>query len=188
MASKNPFDGFRIEVDPEKLDEAVRSLRGRLDGLRDRVEQGVADARHTRVRILRNGAPLGPDLPLTVLLAGEGVALAALGPLWTLIANLGARAVLEVVFLHASEELVEEGRAHFGDGEVEEAERCYRAALDKRPGDPSAHYHLGVLLRVTGRVEDARAALHRAAAGPEGHPDVIKAADLLSRMDGTRTL
>lgn len=185
---KNPFEGFRVEVDPERIDEAVKQLRARFDELRERAERGLEDARHTKVRITRKGRQLGPDIPLTVLLAGEGVALAALGPLWTLLANLGARAVLEVDFLHVSDELVDEGRAQWAEGESEAAERSYRDALSKRPNDPTALYHLGVLLRVTGRLDEARSALSRAAGGPEGHPDVIKAAELLARMDGRRTL
>ena len=185
---RNPFDGFRIEVDPEKVEEAARAVRTRLEALRDTMEAGLADARHRTVRITRNGRQIGPDLPLTVLLAGEGVALAALGPLWTILANLGARAVLEVEIIHAADELVAEGRAAYADGEVATAEARYRDALARRPSDPGALYHLAVLLRVTGRVDEARSVLARAVTGPPDHPDVVRAAELLARMDGARTL
>jgi Flp pilus assembly protein TadD len=74
------------------------------------------------------------------------------------------------------------------DGELAEAEKRYRKALDKRPDDPSALYNLGTLLRVTGRDEEATSALRRAAMGPEGHPDVLRATEALDRMQGKRKL
>ena len=53
---RNPFDGFRVEVDPEKVEEAARAVRTRLEALRDTVEAGLADARHRA----SCGAILGP--------------------------------------------------------------------------------------------------------------------------------
>lgn len=185
---RNPFDGFRVEVDPEKVDEALKRLRDRLESARDAVEEGVTQARHTKVRVSYKGKQLGGDLPLSVFLAGEGVALAAIGPLYALLANLGAKAMLEVEFVHASDQLVRDGREAYGHGEVVEAERLYRDALARRRDDPAALYHLGVLLRVTGREDEAVACFRKAAMGPEGHPEVTRAAELLDRLAGKRTL
>jgi Flp pilus assembly protein TadD len=120
-----------------------------------------------------------------VFLAGEGVAFWLLSPLPALLVNLGAKAVLDVEFVHDADELVQEGLQAYLDGEVELAERRYREALRKRPDDPTALYNLGTLLRVSGRVDEARAALRHAAMGPENHPDVLRASQALARLDGT---
>jgi tetratricopeptide (TPR) repeat protein len=188
VADRNPFERLRLEIDPDKLDEAVRLLRERLLAARDKVEEGVTLAQHTKVRVSYKGRRLGPDLPLPVFLAGEGVALAALGPLITLVGNLAGKAVLEIEFVHEADALVAEGRAAWEQGEVEQAERRYRDALDKRRDDPAALYHLGVLLRVTGRADEALDAFRRAAMGPPGHPDVARASEQVERLQGKRTL
>ena len=67
------------------------------------------------------------------------------------------------------------------NGEIAEAEEAYREALRMRPGDVSALYNLGVLLRVSGRKDEALECLEQAAAEPS-HPDGAKAREMLSRI------
>jgi len=181
---RNPFEGFKIELDPERMEEFSKTLRAKLDELRGRVKEGVDQGRYTKVRISYRGKPVGPDLPMGALLAGEGLALLAFGPLWTLLGNLGARAMLEVQILHEAEELVAQGVDAWLAGDSEKAEARYRDALERRRDDTAALYNLGVLLRVTGRVDEALVVLRKAAMGPEGDPDVAKASELLGRMEG----
>jgi Tfp pilus assembly protein PilF len=50
-----------------------------------------------------------------------------------------------------------------------------------RPGDVGANYNLGVLLRVSGRPEQALECLRLAAAHPE-HPDAARARELIDKM------
>ncbi len=168
-------DGFRLEIDPEKIEETLKSLR-------DQVRESFTAGRYTKVRLSYRGKQVGPDLPLAVFLAGEGVAFFMMSPLAALLVNLGAKAVLDVEFLHEADELVQEGLAHYLDGELEEAEACYRRALDRRPEDAAALYNLGTLLRVTGRKDEALGVLRKAAMGPEGHPDVVRAAEAVEKM------
>lgn len=172
---KNPFEGFRLEVDPEQVEETLRELR-------ERVSQTFQASRYTRVRLSYRGTRLGPDIPLAVFLAGEGVAFWLLSPLPALLVNLGAKAVLDVEFVHEADELVQEGLQHYLDGRVDDAEKAYRKALRKRPDDPAALYNLGVLLSVQGRTDEARQVLRQAVMGPEGHPDVTRASEALSRL------
>jgi tetratricopeptide (TPR) repeat protein len=172
---KNPFEGYRIEIDPERIEKVWQTLR-------DRARGAVAEGRHTRVRLSYKGQPIGPDIPLAVLLAGEGAAVWLISPIGALLVNLGAKAFLDVEFIHASDELVAEGIKFYLDGDTEAAEKCYRDALQRRPDDPSALYNLGVLLRVTGRKEEALAVFRRAAMGPEGHPDVAKASEAADKL------
>lgn len=164
---------FRWEFDPEQVQASLDGLRDRLRGL---VEQG----RYTRVRISYKGRPLIADLPVATLLAAETLTLPLAGPLWLLIVNLGVKAFLEVEFIHESDEKVREGVELFTDGEVDAAEARYREAIRMKPGHPLAHYHLGVLLRVTGRREEALAAFEQALQG-DGE-EAKKAAEAIEKM------
>jgi len=186
--TRNPFEGFRVEIDPEKLDDAVRELRDRILTMRGKVEEGVALGRYTKVRIHYKGRPISPDLPLSAFLAGQGVALVAIGPLYTVLANLAGRAVLDVRFVHEAEEWVTKGQRAWQDGEPSEAESAYREALRRRADDPGALYGLAVILRVTGRREEALQLLRRAVLQDPEHPDVVRASELLRKMEGKRRL
>jgi len=184
MADPQPkklFENFRIEVDPERIDESVRNLTARV---RELVDQG----RFTKVRIKYRGKPLMKDIPLGVFVATEAITFWYAGLLTALVANLGVRAVIEVELVHDAAVRVAEGVKHYMDGEVELAEESYREALRMKPGDPSALYNLGVLLRVTGRRKDALGVLEQAAA-LSGHPDSVRAQEVLDKMKrGPRTI
>jgi len=172
--SRNPFEAFKVEIDPDRIDESVRALTDRLAQL---VEQG----RHVKVRLKYRGRPLMKDIPLSVVAAAQIAGFWYAGIMQALVVNLGVKALLEVEFIHEADELVIEGQQRFGEGEVEAAEALYREALRMKPGDAAAHYNLGVLCRVTGRRDEAVANFEKAAAVP-GHPDAARAADALDRL------
>ena len=168
-------EGFRLEIDPDRIEETLKRLR-------DQVRGSFTAGRYTKVRLSYRGKAVSPDLPLAVFLAGEGVAFFLMSPLAALLVNLGAKAVLDVEFIHEADELVQEGLALYLDGDLEEAEERYRRALDRRPDDAAALYNLGTLLRVTGRKEEALDVLRKAAMGPEGHPDVLRASEAVEKL------
>jgi tetratricopeptide (TPR) repeat protein len=175
------FEDFRLEIDPERVDDAVRSLG---EQARKLVDQG----RYTRVRLKYKGKPLMPDIPMGVFLATEAVTFWYTGLLRALVVNLGMRTVIEVEFIHNADEKVAEGIDLYMAGEVEAAEAKYREALRMKVGDPAALYNLGVLLRVTGRRAEAMECFEKAAE-VEGHPDAPRATEALERMKrGPRTL
>ena len=169
------FPGFEFEIDPDRIEET-------LSRLRDRLRESFVAGRYTKVRLSYRGKAIGPDIPLAVFLAGEGVAFRLLSPLAARLVNLGAKALLDVEFVHEADELVQEGLALYLEGEIDAAERKYREALDRRPDDPAALYNLGTLLRVTNRPDEALSVLRRAAMGPEGHPDVKRAAEAVEKL------
>ena len=173
---KRPFDGFRVQIDPDRVEETLKQIR-------EQIRESFAASRYTKVRLSYKGKAIVPDIPLAVFLATEGVTFWLISPLPALLVNLGAKAFLEVEFIHAADELVQEGLELYMDGELDEAEKRYRRALEKRPDDPAALYNLGTLLRVTGRKEDALRTLRQAAMGPEGHPDVVRAAEAIERIE-----
>jgi tetratricopeptide (TPR) repeat protein len=172
---RNPFQGFRIEVDPERVEETLTALR-------DRVEETVSRGRYTKVRLSYRGKAIGPDVPLSLILGAEGIAFWVMSPIAALLVNLGAKAFLDVEFIHEADELVREGIDLYLDGEIDAAKKKYEEALRKRSDDPAALYNLGVALRVSGDNDKATEVLRKAAMGPEDHPDVIKASELLERM------
>lgn len=180
-----PPEGFRIEFDPERVDEAMRALRERIQSYAPsgaRFRESLSAGRYTKVRLSFRGKAVGPDIPLAVFLAGEGVAFWLMSPIAALLVNVGAKSVLDVEFIHEADELVQEGLALYLDGELELAEQRYREALERRPEDPAALYNLGTLLRVSGRTDEALKVLRRAAMGTEGHPDVVRASEAVERM------
>jgi tetratricopeptide (TPR) repeat protein len=170
-------EGFKVEFDPAHLESALSKVR---EHARDWVDQ----ARYTHVRFSYRGRSLGPDVPLAWVLAGEGVAFWLTGGLATLLVNVGAKAVLDVQFVHLVDEAVRRGLLAYLDGDLSEAESAYRQALEWKPEDPAANYNLGVLLRITGRREEALRRLRAAAMGPEDHPDVARAAEALRKLEG----
>jgi hypothetical protein len=179
------FDGevfrrFKIDVDPDRVDESVERLT-------EQVRKAVVRGRYTKVRILYKGKPLMRDIPLGVFMAAEAVSFWYAGLLRALVVNLGARTVLEVVFIHEADEDVLRGRDAYDSGEVTEAEAAFRAALEKEAQHTEALYRLGILLRVTGQRDEAIERLEAAAAG-EG-PFAARATEALERMKrGPRTL
>jgi tetratricopeptide (TPR) repeat protein len=172
---KNPWlERIAVELDPERMDQSLRVL---TDKLRHYAEQG----RYTRVRIKYKGKPIIPDVPLFALIAVEAATLWWAGPLRVLVVNLGVKTFVEIELVHAAGEKVQEAQALFLDGEVEQAEALYREALRIKPGDPSALFHLGVLLKVTGKKDQAKECFS-AAAESEDHPDAERAAQALAKM------
>ena len=175
------FENFELEIDPTKVDEAFRALSTRV---RDLVDQG----RYTKVRIKYRGKALLPDVPLGVFVATEAATLWYAGILRALLVNLGARAIIEVEFIHDAVGRVAEGIELYMAGEIEAAEEKYREALRMKKDDGSALYNLGVLLRVTGRRDEALGCFEKVAA-MTGHPDAERATDALTRLKrGPRTL
>ena len=178
---KDLFEGFNLEIEPEKIDEAIRTLR-------DRARTAVEQSRYTKVRIKYRGKPLMGDIPLGVFVATEALTFWYGGLIRALMVNLGVRTILEVEFVHDADAELAKGLVAYQAGDVEEAEACYRSALEMRPDHPSTLVHLGVLLRVTGRRKEAMEALEKAAEDAES-PDGIKAAEILTKMArGPRTL
>ncbi len=168
------FQKFQWQVDPEDLDTSLKELG---DKLRRVYDQG----RYTKVRISFKGRQLLPDIPIGVLIAGEAASFWLIGPLRAIVFALGVKSFVDVELVHEASGRVREGVDLYMDGEVDRAEEKYREALRMRPGDTSALYNLGVLLRVTGRKDEALSCFKQAAEDEE-HPDGARARETLGRM------
>ena len=165
----------RIEIDPERLDESIADLGEKIRGLYD---QG----RYTKVRLKYKGKQIGPDIPMGLVLAGEIATALWAGPLRLVVVNLGIKAIIDIELVHEASNKVREGLDYYADGEVELAEEKYREALRMKPGDIGALYNLGVVLRVTGRKDEAKECFLEAAEDEE-HPDGKRAREALGRME-----
>jgi tetratricopeptide (TPR) repeat protein len=165
----------RIEIDPENMDDSLRLLGEKIRGLYD---QG----RYTKVRLKYKGKQIGPDIPMGLVLAGELATAIWAGPLRVVVVNLGIKAIIDIELVHEASNKVREGLDYYGDGEVELAEQKYREALKMKPGDTGALYNLGVVLRVTGRKDEAKESF-LSAAEDEEHPDGKRAREALGRME-----
>ena len=145
---KKMLDKIQVELDPEKIEKSITTLQ-------DKVRRLTNDGLYTKVRIKFRDRVIVPEIPLGVFLAAEAATFWYAGLIRALAVNLGMRTFIEVEFIHKSAEKVAEGKKAFEEGEVELAESLYREALEMRADDPIACYHLGVLLRVTGRRDEA---------------------------------
>ena len=172
------FKRLRVEIDPDQIEQSIRELG-------EKVRQVAADGRYTKVRIKFRGKTIIPDVPLSAFIAIEAVTFWYGGIIRALAVNLGVKTFIDIEFIHEGDQLVAAGQALFVDGETEAAEQKYREALSMRPQDPAANYHLGVLLRVLQRTEEAIACLEIAAA-TEDYENSEKAAQLIERLKGPR--
>lgn len=175
------FARFRLNLDPERFDQNLRELGATI---RDTVQTH----RFSKVRVTYRGRALLPDIPVAAFIAGEVAGFWWAGPLRVLVVHLGLGTFVDVTLVNEADDLIREGQALFVDGEVEAAEERYRKALKMRPNDPAALFALGSLLRVTGRRDEAVAALEQAARKVD-HPDGKRATEVLERMQrGRRSL
>ena len=88
------------------------------------------------------------------------------------------------------EDLIEEGEALYLMGDLEAAAERYRAAIAMDATDPKPYYHLGVLLRVAGRTDEALAVLEKAVIANPEHRDGRRAATLITiikRLDSAES-
>ena len=174
---KEFVENIRVEIDPKELDKSLKNIQ-------DQARKVAADGRYTKVRVKYSGKQLGPDIPLGIFLAAEAATFWYAGLIRALVVNFGARSFIDIEFVHEGTEKVSEGRELYADGEIEAAEACYREALQIRSDDPYAHYHLGVLLRVSGRKKEASKHL-QIAASAQNFEHSQKAQDILDRMSNT---
>ena len=174
------ISSFKVEIDPDEIESSIQALQRK-------AKEMAADGRYTKVRIHFRGKQVAPEMPLAVFMAAEAATFWYAGLMRALAFNLGARSLLEIEFIHLADEKIAEGVDLFEDGEVDEAEACFRAALEMVPHHPEANYRLAVLLRITARRDDAIEHFEKVAKSDSEWSD--KAKQALERMQrGKKTL
>lgn len=160
-----PRGTLPFEIDPKKVEESLKKFR-------DQLVQLTKKGRYTKVRFKFRGKQLLPDLPLAAVVAVEGATFYWTGLLRLLVFNLAGRAVIDVELVNDSEKRITAGKEALLSGDLDEALKAFREALDMDPENPVVHLNLGVAYKLKGQKDVARLALTKAKAldphGPTG--------------------
>ena len=160
-----PKNTLPFEIDPKKVEDSLKKFR-------DQLIQLTKKGRYTKVRFKFRGKQLLPDLPLAAVVAVEGATFYWTGLLRLLVFNLAGRAVIEVELVNDSEKRITTGKEALLSGDLDEALKAFREALDMDPENAVVHLNLGVAYKLKGQKEVARMALQKAksldAHGPTG--------------------
>jgi tetratricopeptide (TPR) repeat protein len=160
-----PKNTLPFEIDPKRVEDSLKKFR-------DQLVQLAKKGRYTKVRFKFRGKQLLPDLPLAAVVAVEGATFYWTGLLRLLVFNLAGRAVIEVELVNDSEKRITTGKEALLSGDLDEALKAFREALEMDPENPLVHLNLGVAYKLRGQKEVARMALQKAktldAHGPTG--------------------
>lgn len=170
-----PKNTLPFEIDPKKVEESLKKFR-------DQLVQLTKKGRYTKVRFKFRGKQLLPDLPLAAVVAVEGATFYWTGLLRLLVFNLAGRAVIDVELVNDSEKRITVGKEALLSGDLDEALKAFREALDMDPENAVVHLNLGVAYKLKGQKEVARLALTKAKSlDPQG-PTGMEADRLLTGL------
>lgn len=140
---------FSLEVMGDNVTEVMGSLRNKVAYWADR-------GRYNKIRIMRGGKPVLPDIPIAAVMAFEAATFFWMGPLRAVITNAVGRVFFEVELVNEAEEHYKRGLEHFLAGDMRDAEDCLERALRIDERYPRAHLQLGVLRKIQGADEVAQ--------------------------------
>lgn len=170
-----PKNTLPFEIDPKKVEDSLKKFR-------DQLVQLTKKGRYTKVRFKFRGKQLLPDLPLAAVVAVEGATFYWTGLLRLLVFNLAGRAVIEVELVNDSEKRITTGKEALLSGDLDEALKAFREALDMDPENAIVHLNLGVAYKLKGQKEVARMALQKAKTLDAHGPTGMEADRLLSGL------
>ena len=167
---------FRLDIAGKDAGQIARELARET---RYWMQRG----RFTRVRILRRGEPVTPDIPVAGMLAAEALSIVLLGPLRLVLAHVAGQLFFDVELVSDASVPLKAAREHYAQGELAAAAREAERALKIDPRLADAEVFLGVLAKVRGEIDVARRHWQRAREldpqGQIGH----EALELLRRLD-----
>lgn len=156
---------FTVELVGDQLGQTIAQIV-------KEAQYWVNKGRYNKVRIVRAGKPVLPDIPVGALIAVEAATFFYSGLLRSVLANVAGKVLFEVQLINDAKEHLTRGRALFLSGDLDEALNEMQAALAIDARDPEIHVALGSLLRAMGDREAAIAALRQAfkldPEGPQG--------------------
>lgn len=145
---------FTVELVGDQLGQAIGQIV-------KEAQYWAKRGRYNKVRILRGGKPVLPDIPVGALLAVEAATFFWSGLLRGVIANVAGKVLFEVVLINDAHEHLKTGREHFLHGDLDEAFKEMQAALAIDERDPEIHLALGSLQRARGRRDEAISSLKK---------------------------
>lgn len=164
----------------ELIDGASKALNTAGTTAKRLVDQG----RHRKVRISRNGKAIMPDIPLAAFAAAEAASFASAGFARAIVGNVVGRFLFDVEIVNEADKYFKVGTERFLEGDFERAEQAFLKAVRIDDTHAAAYLQLGILYRMRGEDEQARAVLVRAAHLDDAGDVGRKAGDLLRALDG----
>lgn len=137
------------------LEVAGKDLGVVMAELKDDISYWVQKGRYNKVRVLRNGKPVLPDIPVGAVLALEAASLAWAGALRTAVVNVAGRLLFKVELINDAAEHLAAARTHYEKGDLDEAEAEAVKALKVDSRYPDAFLLLGITAKVRGKKEEA---------------------------------
>ena len=183
--SDAPLTDFEEEKEDRAMTvgEVVDGASKALQVVGRNARRAVDAGRYRKVRISRNGKPVVPDIPLAVFAALEIASLAGAGLGRVIAANVGARFLFDIEVVNEADKYYKVGVERFLEGDLERAEQGLLKAAQIDDTYAAAYLQLGVLYRMQGKMEQARAVLERATFLDDAGEIGRKAGDILRALD-----
>lgn len=169
-----PFE-LPFEIDSQKIEQSLNKLK-------EQVVTLAKKGRYTKVRFKFRGKQLLPDIPLAAVVAVEGATFYWAGVLRALVFTLAGRTLIDVELVNDSEKRLAKGKEALLSGDLEEALKAFREAVDMDDENPNTHLNLGIALKLKGDHPAAREALSRARDLDPRAPTAIEAERLLKTL------
>lgn len=158
-----PLRAERVEVEgPVTVGEMVQGAKEIIDDVQTSARRLIDRGRYRKVRISRKGKPVLPDIPVAAAAVVEAASLYGAGLGRVLAANMGVNLLFDVEIVNEADKFLEKGKKALLDGELERASQAFEKALRIDDLHPEAHLQLGVVRRLQGRLDEARAFFTRA--------------------------
>jgi tetratricopeptide (TPR) repeat protein len=155
-----PLRAERVES-PLTVGEMVQGAKEILDDVSISARRLIDRGRYRKVRISRRGKQVLPDIPVAAAAVVEAASLYGAGLGRVLAANMGVNFLFDVEIVNEADKFLEKGKKALLDGELDRASEAFERALRIDDLHPEAHLQLGVVRRLQGRLEEARACFAR---------------------------
>ena len=169
------------------LDTAGKSASEALDSLRTNVQYWVDRGRYNKIRIKRKGKAVVPDIPVGALMAFEAATFFWTGLLRAALFNVVGRAFFEVELINEAETHYQKGLEAFLAGELTDADESLTQALKIDGRYARAHLQLGIVRKMQGKADEARACFEEAIIHAERKETAREAEAHLKRMSAMAT-
>lgn len=155
LEGRDPNEALTIGDIADGVTNVAESLGTHARRLIDR-------GRYRKVRISRKGKQVLPDIPVAAAAALEAASMYGAGIARVLAVNVGARFLFDVEIVNEADKYFERGKTALLDGDLDRAREALEKAVRIDDTHPGAFLQLGVLWRLRGEPENARAMLLRA--------------------------
>lgn len=155
-------DEALAENGPLTIGDIADGVTNAAESLGTHARRLIDRGRYRKVRISRKGKQVLPDIPVAAAAALEAASMYGAGIARVLAVNVGARFLFDVEIVNEADKYFERGKTALLDGDLDRAREALEKAVRIDDTHPGAFLQLGVLWRLRGEPENARAMLLRA--------------------------